>query len=269
MKETLRHVEQMVDSSPVVDVTETFQRWQELLAELKAKIDARFELRRDPSTEPLESYGAHPGGPGGRLAAFTGPEVDWMVHSWLGDPKAGFANLHLTVWLGPQVRVPHLGIALLVWPEGWFYLDSVPRVNLAADGGYYDRYYEPLNEQWLAVRQEYPELEWFTSRAGFIRASLSPTAQCYSFPRSDRLLGLVRRLTHEHVDRWLRWVDGAEPVPGPERAGLAATDLAIRRNIAERDPANVMGVRYFGQETTDRLVRGLWGGDRVLPRPGA
>jgi hypothetical protein len=26
-------------------------------------------------------------------------------------------------------------------------------------------------------------------------------------------------------------------------------------------------VRYFGQELTDRLVRALWGGDRVLPRP--
>src|SRR5688500_15978918 len=115
----------MVDESPVVDVTETFEQWQRLLAELKAKIDARFELTRDASTEALESYGTYPDGPGGRLAAYTGPEVDWMVHSWLGNPKASFANLHLTVWLGPHVRVPHLGIALLVWPEGWFYLDSV------------------------------------------------------------------------------------------------------------------------------------------------
>jgi hypothetical protein len=268
MAETVQHVEEMVDNAPVVDVHDTFRQWRDLLAELKARIDARFELRRDPSTEALEAYGGYPDGPGGSLAAYTGPEVDWMVHSWLGNPAASFANLHLTVWLGPQVRVPHLGIALLVWPDGWFYLDSVPRVNLVEHGDYYDRYYAPLDADWLAHRAD-PDFTWFTSRAGFIRASLSPTAYCYSFPRSERTIDTVRRLTHAHVDRWLRWVDEAEPVPAAERAALAATDLRIRRNIAERDPANVMGVRYFGQETTDRLVRALWGGDRELPGPGA
>ncbi|MBV1852629.1 oxidoreductase [Catellatospora tritici] len=266
MAETLRHVEDMVDSSPVVDVHETFHQWQQLLAELKAKIDARFELKRDPSTLALESYGTYPDGPGGSLAAYSGPEVDWMVHSWLGNPGASFANLHLTVWLGPQVKVPHLGIALLVWPEGWFYLDSVPRVNLIEDGDYYDRYYAPLDADWLAHRAD-PEFEYFVSRSGFIRASLSPTAYCYSFGRSERNIDIVRKLSHDHVDRWLGWVDSAPPVPESERAALAETDLRMRRNIADRDPANVMGVRFFGQETTDRLVRGLWGGDRELERP--
>ena len=56
-------------------------------------------------------------------------------------------------------------------------------------------------------------------------------------------------------------------MPVERRERLAADDLARRRTIAERDPANVMGVRFFGPEMTDRLVRALWGGDRVLPRP--
>jgi hypothetical protein len=264
--ETLQHVEDMVDSSPVVDVHDTFHRYQQLLAELKAKIDARFETSRDPSTLELESYGGYPDGPGGSLAAYAGPEVDWMVHSWLGNPAASFANLHLTCWLGPQIKVPHLGIALLVWPQGWFYLDSVPRTNLMVDGDYYDRYYAPLDAEWLELRGD-PQFEYFVSRAGFIRASLSPTAYCYSFERSERNLDIVAERLHAHVDRWLGWVDAAEPVPADERAALAETDLRIRRNIAERDPANVMGVRFFGQETTDKLVRGLWGGDRQLARP--
>lgn len=267
MAETIKAVQDMTDDAPVTDVTETFQQWQELLSELKSKIDARFELRRDPSTLALESYGAPPESPGGSLAAYSGPEVDWMVHSWLGNPTRGFANLHLTVWLGPHIRVPHLGIALLCWPGGWFYLDSVPRANLLADGAYYDRYYAPLDEEWLATRERHPALDWFTSRAGFIRASLSPTAYCYSMPRDPEHVDLVRSLTHAHVDRWLGWVDAAPAVPPDERGALAAADLATRRNIAEQDPANVMGVRYFGEETTDRLVRALWGGDRELPRP--
>jgi hypothetical protein len=86
-------------------------------------------------------------------------------------------------------------------------------------------------------------------------------------PRDQEHVDLVRSLTHAHVDRWLGWVDAAPAVPAAERDALAAADLATRRNIAERDPANVMGVRYFGEETTDRLVRALWGGDRELPRP--
>ncbi|GAA4529022.1 MULTISPECIES: oxidoreductase [Nonomuraea] len=267
MKETLQHVEQMLDESPVVDVTETFEQMRGILARLKARIEAKFVLTRDPSSEQFDSYGTYPDGPGGRIEAYTGPEVDWMVHSWLGNPTASFANLHLTVWLGPQIDVPHLGIALLVWPEGWFYTDAIPRVNLTEDGDYYDRYYAPLDADWLRFKEEHPDFTWFTSRAGFIRAGLSPVAHCYSFPRAQDNIDLVAKLLDDRVDRWLTWVDEAEPVPEERRPALAATDLAIRRNIADRDPANVMGVRFFGEELTGKLVRALWGGDRVLPRP--
>ncbi|MET8049689.1 oxidoreductase [Streptosporangium sp. NPDC005286] len=267
MKETLQHVEQMLDESSAIDVTETFEQLRTILAELKAKIDARFELTRDPSSDRFDSYGSYPDGPGGRIEAYTGPEVDWMVHSWLGNPKASFTNLHLTTWLGPQIDVPHLGIALLVWPGGWFYQDFIPRVNLAERADYYDRYYAPLDADWVRFKEENPDFTWFTSRTGFIRASLSPNVYCYSFPRAQQHIDVVRELLDARVDRWLRWVDEADPVPEADRPALAATDLAIRRNIADRDPANVMGVRYFGEETTDKLVRALWGGDRVLPRP--
>ncbi|MEU0481210.1 oxidoreductase [Streptosporangium sp. NPDC006013] len=267
MKETLQHVEQMLDESPAIDVTETFEQLRTMLAELKAKIDARFELTRDPSSDRFDSYGSYPDGPGGRIEAYTGPEVDWMVHSWLGNPKASFTNLHLTTWLGPQIDVPHLGIALLVWPGGWFYQDFIPRVNLAERADYYDRYYAPLDADWVRFKEENPDFTWFTSRTGFIRASLSPNVYCYSFPRAQQHIDVVRELLDARVDRWLRWVDEADPVPEADRPALAAADLAIRRNIADRDPANVMGVRYFGEETTGKLVRALWGGDRVLPRP--
>lgn len=267
MSETIRNVEQMLDGSPVVDVTEAFGKYQDLLLELKAKIDARFETTRDPSTEELESYGAYPDGPGGRVSAYSGPEVDWMVHSWLGNPGASFVNLHLTVWLGPQVRVPHLGIALLLWPEGWFYCDSVPRTSLVIDAEYYDEYYAPVNDDWLKFQADHPDFEWFTSPSAFIRTSLSPTAQCYSFKWSEENFQAVADWMRAHVDRWLTWVDEAEEVPEAEREALRETDLTIRRNIAERDPANSMGVRYFGEELTGKLVRALWGGDRELPRP--
>jgi hypothetical protein len=37
--------------------------------------------------------------------------------------------------------------------------------------------------------------------------------------------------------------------------------------VADRDPANVIGVRFFGEEMTERLVRALWGGDRRIASP--
>ncbi|MFB9181759.1 oxidoreductase [Dactylosporangium sucinum] len=266
MAETVQHVEEMLDASPVIDVHDTFAQFQQLLIDLKAKIDARFVTTRDPSTEALEAYGTYPDGPGGRVAAYSGPEVDWMVHSWLGNPAQSFVNLHLTCWLGPQVRVPHLGIALLCWPGGWFYTDYIARTELLVDGEYFDRYYAPTSDAWLAHRDD-PEFVWFTSRAPFIRASLSPNAYAYSFERKARNIDVVSGVLHAQVDRWLGWIEEAEPVPDGERAALRQRDLAVRRNIAQRDPANVMGVRYFGQETTDRLVGALWGADRQLERP--
>ncbi|WP_460493083.1 oxidoreductase [Dactylosporangium cerinum] len=212
MEETVQHVEEMLDASPVIDVNDTFAQFQQLLADLKAKIDARFATTRDPSTEQLEQYGTYPEGPGGRVAAYSGPEVDWMVHSWLGDPSRSFVNLHLTCWLGPQVKVPHLGIALLCWPGGWFYTDYIPRTDIVVDGDYFDRYYAPPNDAWLEHRAD-TEFAWFTSRAGFIRASLSPNAYVYSFERTARNIQVVSDRLHAQVDQWLRWVDEAPRCP--------------------------------------------------------
>lgn len=269
MSETLKHVEDMVDGTPRADVTETFEEWRNLLSGLRDRIAARFELTRDPSTADLDSYGDAAAGPSGSLAAYSGPEVDWLVHSWIGDPRTGFVNLHLTAWLGPQINVPHLGTALLLWPDGWFYTDAIPRGDLVGDTGYFDRYYTGDDAPWLEFKEAHPDFTWFTSRTGFIRASLSPTAYCYSFPPTRPNLDTVAEILSARVDQWLGWVEDAEPVPAGERAALADRDLAVRRNIAERDPANVMGERLFGAELTGRLVRALWGGDRELPRPAA
>ncbi len=85
-------------------------------------------------------------------------------------------------------------------------------------------------------------------------------------PADQRTTDLVAEMAEAHLERWIGWVDEAEQVPAEEQAALAADDELIRRNIAERDPANEMGDRFFGPEMTTTLVRALWGGDRQLPR---
>lgn len=266
MSQTLKSVQEFYDEASPTDISEIFGVWMELVDGLVAKVRARFDLTRDPSTEVLESFGGQGGGPTGRIRGYAGPEVDWMVHSHMENAALGFANIHLTIWLGPQVRVPHFGLALGAFPQAWIFVDSVPRTNLLTDTDSFDRYYGPLNADWERVQQENPFLAPFVSRSGFVRASLSPMAHAYTAPTDSRTTDVVSELATAHLDRWLAWVDEAERVPADEQAALAADDQATRRNIAERDPANEMGDRFFGQELTATLVSALWGGDRQLPR---
>ncbi len=269
MRETLKGVQDIFDERQPTDATATFDRLWAITHELMAKIEARFELTRDPSTEDLESYRGETEYPSGRLAAYAGPEMDWLVHSWIGNPPLGFTNMHVTAWLGPHIAVPHLGIAWGTLPDLWFYIDFNPRSDLMLDTDALDKYWGPLNEEFLGLRAD-EGLAPFTSRALYIRQALSQVAICFTTPGqtyNEARLNQVSELAHKRVDQWLQWVDEAEPVPQQSREQLAADDLLRRRNIAERDPANVMGVRFFGEEMTDRLVRALWGGDRTLPRP--
>ena len=252
MKETLEGVEEIFDKRKATDTTQTFERLWSITEELMVKLRARFELTRDPSTEDLESYKGDADFPSGRLAAYSGPEIDWLVHSWIGNPPLGFTNMHVTAWLGPQIDVPHLGIAWGTLPDLWFYIDFNPRSDLMLDTEALDKYYGPMNEEFLKLRAD-DGLAPFTSRALYVR--------------QEARLDQISELAHRRVDQWLAFVDAAEPVSEERRAQLATDDLTRRRNIAERDPANIMAVRFFGDELTDRLVRALWGGDRQLPRP--
>ncbi|MGI9621324.1 MAG: oxidoreductase, partial [Acidimicrobiales bacterium] len=56
MRETLEGVEEIFDRRGPTDSTATFDRLWGITEELMAKLQARFGLTRDPSTEDLESY---------------------------------------------------------------------------------------------------------------------------------------------------------------------------------------------------------------------
>lgn len=266
-RETVMAMSELVDARPEVDTTEAYADLWRLIADLKAKVFGRFALQADPSTSEFADYGVQDG-PRGQLTGYTGSEVDWAVHSWLGNPAFSFSNMHLTVWLGPQVRVPHLGIAFGTMPDLWCYLDYVPRSDLMVDLEALDTYYEPVNEQWLRIRAR-EDVSPFISKALYVREALSETAVCFAGAYTPKIVDLLSETAHAHVDRWLEWVDAAAPTPEPDRSALAARDLAVRRNIAQRDPANEMGVRYFGADMTERLVGALWGANRTTSRPGA
>ena len=267
-EETLRTVVELLDEQSS-DNTEWFDQLWGLTSELRARVDARFpDLARDPSSLPYDRYASKSAdGPNGHMTTWTSPEVDWMVNSNLTNTKLGFCNMHLTLWLGPQIKVPHLAFAFGTFPDLFFLCDFPARADTVIDTASLYRYNEPVNERWLGLRA-HPNLRPFTSRSLYVRETLSETAFCYLADRTDENMALYRDLAHELLGIWLGWVDAAEQTPDADRADLAQRDLMVRRYVAELDPANVLAVRYFGQEREEALVRQLWGGDRTHARVG-
>jgi len=250
----------MVEQHLNVDNTAVFEQLWRITNELRQKLDTSFELHPHPSTKDLHSYASASGESQGSLNTFVGSKIDWLVHSWLRNPKSGFSNMHLTIWLDQQIRVPHLAYAFATVPHLFFYMDYIPRTDLFTDLEYLDRYYEPVNQTYLTLQAD-SRLEPYISKTLYIRQAQSHTSLCYMCPVTDETLNLVGTVAHEMMDRWLDWINQAEPVLEDQRAALAERDLVVRRAIAERDPDNQVAVRLFGAEMTDKLVRALWGGD--------
>jgi hypothetical protein len=245
-----------------LDNKAVFEQLWGITKELHQKLEARFQLHPDPSVEDLQRYSSLDGNIKGSLTAFSGEEIDWLVHSWLGNPeKSKFSTMRLTTWLKSHIQVPHLAFELGTLPNGniLFYIDYIARTELLTDLAYLDRYYEPVNQTFLKLQDD-PRLKAFTSKGLYVRLFQSPIKLCYTGAPTFDTLELIRTLAHETLDRWLTWVDTAEPLPEAARTALADRDLLVRRTSAERDPGNKFIAQMFGSELADKLVRSLWGG---------
>ncbi|MEX0827580.1 MAG: hypothetical protein WD005_01375 [Haliea sp.] len=259
----------LVEQSPDVDNRDTFNQLWAILEAMHNKITARFELIQDPCSLEFENYkdiAASADGAEGSLRTFTGPEVDWYVHSYIGSPESTFTNMHITLSLGPQYDVPNFGFALGTVPDLFMYMDYIPRMDLMSNIDYLDKYYTEVNDEFLDLQSD-DRFNPFISRDLYTRIAMTPTAVGYTAKVNDGTLKRIKEASFSRLDRWLKWVDEAKPTAKDIRAQMAERDETIRRNICERDPANNLGDRLFGKETAQKMVATLWGGRRVLPRP--
>jgi hypothetical protein len=269
--ETVAYIADMVDGAGDLDVSNVYDQAWPISQAIFDKINKRFpNLVRDPGTDELQNYGVDPRtGPGGTLSGYSdSQEVDWMVHSYIGEFKKAFVNVHITCWLGPNIDVPHLGMAWGTSPRPWFYFDHMMRRDGATNPDYFDKYCGYRNERFLALKTN-PNLTTFTSRDPYIREVLSPTAMCFSVDDTPENWELMTEEAHRMVDEWLDWIDEAQanPVPAEERAQLQKNDTILRETITERDPANQLAVRRYPDGVEEKLVRALGAKDRTLPRP--
>ena len=203
----LKSIEEMFDTSPALDRQSTFDALWALTGELFERVQKRFKLTRDASSADLTPYNGLDGA-SGYLANYVGPEIDWLTHSWTGNPKASFTNMHLTIGLGPHTDAPHFGFALGTTPDFFVYMDYLPRRELALSPDYADQYYPKANQAYLAM-QANAAFRPFISRDFYTRSTLSPAALCYGATVNEANMAAIRKAAHAHLDHWFALLDSA------------------------------------------------------------
>jgi hypothetical protein len=239
-------------STARVDLRNAHEQMNIGMRALGHRLRAAFNVTQDPASIP--AYGQGP--MRGELSVYTGEPLDWVVDSWIGSPERGFSNHHLTIWLSPQVRVPHLGFAIGTIPELFVFADLVPRSDLWTNPEELDRYHAAFNELFLEVTAD-PRFAPFVSKEPYIRQAISPIGLCKTAAVTEENVQHVLAIFRKMLDRWIVWVKEAHPVPEAERAALGARDAFVRRTICERDPANIVAEKVLGPEMTRTLVNVL------------
>jgi hypothetical protein len=244
-------ITQMLDAAPDVDVRDTWEALYGTLTDIKDRLTAEFEVVRHPSTEGRDYYTA--GQFEGSLTAYSGPRVEWLVHSWIGNRSASILDMNINVWLDATVDAPHLCLVFGTVPHLFHYSDLIARRDLAADPEHLARYYEPENPHWLRFRGD-ERFTWSVSHGTYMRAVASPVAHSYTAERTPENVAAVQQYAEERFERWLELVRSAPAVPEHERPALAARDHQVRRLTYALDPMNALAERAMGVETARQLV---------------
>ncbi|MCC5825012.1 hypothetical protein [Alkalimonas sp.] len=253
-KET-KTLDEFLAENPNVDVTEYWRRCWGILTALKDKIARRFpELQQHPSTFDRDYYTSPNGEWEGSYQAWSGPGVDWLVNSWIGNRKASILDMNTTAFLDQQTDVPHLVIVFGTVPHLFCYCDYTPRRNLLTNVDYLDKYFNDEVNDWYLKLRSNPNFHWSVSHGPYMRALNNPATQSLMGELSHENISVFENYLHEKVDRWLGWLDAASPVPVGERASLQQQDHIIREMSYRRDPMNKLAVKVFGAEEVERMI---------------
>lgn len=246
-------IPEFISELPNVDVSERWERFWDILSAGKERIAARFDVTPHSSAAGREYYTSADQAFEGSFNCYSGPELEWLVHSWLGNRKNSLLDMNLTAFLGPQTTVPHLRIIFGTFPRIYFSADYIPRRNLWEDENHLERYYQETNDDFLRFRSD-DRFDWFVSQSPYIRVAESPAAISVSTDQGNDVIDLLAEQANRCIDRWLGWLDNPETVPPELQADQQKFDHKVRELGYRLDPMNAHFVPAFGQQEVENMV---------------
>lgn len=254
---------EFLSENPNVDVSRAWEKCWGIHSRTVERIRGRFAVKRHGQTRGEDYWKSPDGQLEGSFLGYSGPQMDWLVHSWLGNRKASILDMNATAFLSQQTRVPHLAVIFGTIPKLYFYAEYTPRVDLRTNLTYLQKYYEPANEDFLKFRSD-PAWTRFVSHGTYLRALMSPICTSSHAELNDGNIANCERFLVKFVDRWFRWLDEAEETPVEERAAQQTYDYAVRELGYRTDPMNVLPRRIFGEPEFNRRLEMRIGTEQMV-----
>tara|TARA_R110002049_G_scaffold27672_5_gene95152 strand:- start:937 stop:1746 length:810 start_codon:yes stop_codon:yes gene_type:complete len=258
-----KSIHDFLAENPNVDVSRYWERCYGILTDVKSRIADRFPGMELHPTCADKAYYTSPNGEfEGSMQAWSGPGCDWLVNSWLGNRKASILDMNATAFLGQETDVPHWVMVFGTIPTLFFYFDLTPRRNIMVDTEYLDRYYGPINEEYLALRG-HPNFQWNVSHGTYMRTLQNPSTQSLTAELNDENIDILEKYAYTMLDHWMGWLDTATPVPEDQRIALQEYDYTVRRLGYERDPMNKLAETVFGSEKVEEMLQTRMGAQQM------
>ncbi len=254
MSSDTKTIDQFLSENPNVDVSQAWEQCWTVLADVKARIAARFpDLALEANTADRAYYTSPNGEFEGSMQAWSGPGCDWLVNSWLGNRKASILDMNATAFLDQATDVPHFVLVFGTIPKLFFYFDFVPRRNLMVDTDYLDRYYEAINADYLDLRGD-PAFQWSVSHGSYMRALTNPSTQSLTADLTPANIDRVSSYAYKMLDHWLAWLDNAAPIAAADCSALRDYDYRVRELCYARDPMNKLAAAVFGEDQVANML---------------
>ena len=150
-------------------------------------------------------------------------------------------------------------------PKLFFYFDFTPRRNLMIDTDYLDRYYAPINQEYLALRGD-PNFQWSVSHGTYMRSLTNPSTQSLMGDLNAGNIDILEKYAYSMLDHWLGWLDAAAPIPLDQRDELKAYDFKVRELGYARDPMNKLAEQVFGADQVENMLNIRMGREQMQRR---
>lgn len=246
-------IHEFLAENPNVDVSEHWKRLWGIQTGIIERVQAKFPVTKHPSCEGREYFTSPDERMEGSFTGYSGSEVEWLVHSWIGNRKASILDINATVFLGQQTNIPHLIVIFGTIPKLFFYADYTPRVDIRTDIDYVRQFYEPGNAEYLQFRSN-PNWTWSVSHGTYLRGLLSPICLSMIGELNDDNIDACEAYLGPFLDRWFGWLDSVDPLPEDERPAQRAHDHRVRELGYREDPMNALVVPVFGEDEFNRML---------------